>query len=303
MNWLLILVGAVFIISIAVGIYRGAIKILVSLVTTIVVIILVSVLTPYVATGLKNATPVDDMIEEYVVDKMTTYTSGVLNAENGTGLTEDAVRKVLNAAGITEEMLEGYGFTVEDITEGKVSSEDLEGMGVSSQILAGLKESQSSLAEEIEEAEIPRDVQVQAINNAELPEVFKNLLMENNNDEGYAKVGAETFGQYVAGFLSNIIMHVIAFISLFLIITIIVRAIIFALNTVTELPVVGVLNRIGGAVLGAAGALIIVWFLFLVITLVYAAGIGQGVYEMIQDNSTLAMIYNYNPIMTIALRF
>ena len=49
MNWLLITVGAIFLISIIVGICKGAIKIAVSLATTIVTLLLVFFATPYVA--------------------------------------------------------------------------------------------------------------------------------------------------------------------------------------------------------------------------------------------------------------
>ena len=41
----------------------------------------------------------------------------------------------------------------------------------------------------ITSAEIPRDVQISAIEAADLPDVFKNLLTENNNSEMYQRLG------------------------------------------------------------------------------------------------------------------
>ena len=49
MNWVLLTIGAIFLISIIVGVYRGAIKITVSLVTTFLTLALVFFVTPYVA--------------------------------------------------------------------------------------------------------------------------------------------------------------------------------------------------------------------------------------------------------------
>ena len=70
MNWLLITVGAIFLISIIVGICKGAIKIAVSLATTIVTLLLVFFATPYVAKAIAKYTPLDDLIKSQVVSTM-----------------------------------------------------------------------------------------------------------------------------------------------------------------------------------------------------------------------------------------
>ena len=70
MNWLLITVGAIFLISIIVGICKGAIKIAVSLATTIVTLFLVFFATPYVAKAIAKYTPLDDLIKSQVVSTM-----------------------------------------------------------------------------------------------------------------------------------------------------------------------------------------------------------------------------------------
>ncbi len=301
MNWILATVGAVLLICIAVGIYKGAIKIAVSLAATILTFVLVFFLTPYASKAISSLTPLDDMIESQVVStigNVATAEAGKQVAENF--LTEDGVRRVLAAAGITEEQLNAVGITVEDIANGNISSEELAQYGISSSLLDGLNISGEQVGEGLEQLEIPRDMQIAAIEGADIPEIFKSLLLTNNNDEIYKKLGAKTFVEYVASFLSGLIINVLAFLLTFIIVTIILRAIIFALDIVANLPVLGLLNRLAGGVLGALGGLIIVWFLFLIVTMLYTTSVGRDMYALIQGNDFLKMIYEYNPVVKLA---
>ncbi len=300
MNWVLLTIAAIFLISIVVGIYRGAIKITVSLITTILTLVIVFFATPYVAQLIEEKTPLDDMIRKYAVIGMAG--ESVSDASEN-GLTEEGVKKVLNAAGVTEEELAEHDISIADIVEGKIKDDDLKQYGISSRLLAGLRNGSSEvIAEEVEDVELPKDLQIKAIEMADLPAVFKNLLRENNNDEIYTQLGTETFAQYVSAYLSKVIINIIAFMGVFIFATIIIRAIVFALNIVAELPVIGFLNRAAGGVLGAVGALIIVWTLFVILTLLYTTTIGKEIYDIILDNDVTKIIYEFNPIMKMAVK-
>ena len=209
-----------------------------------------------------------------------------------------------------QSTLEQYGISVKDIVEGKVNSEDLSKYGISSNLLDGLTNGSkaedadgTSVEDVINNAEIPRDVQMTAIENADMPQIFKDLLRENNNSETYEELGVDTFAQYVGKFLAKAIVHVVAFLITFLIVTIILRAIIFALDFIADLPGVGILNRLAGGVIGIAGAAIVVWVLFMIITLLYTTSVGKSVYDAIQAQPYLRVLYEYNPIMKLATIF
>ena len=303
MNWLLITVGAIFLISIIVGICKGAIKIAVSLATTIVTLLLVFFATPYVAKAIAKYTPLDDLIKSQVVSTMANVATSQVAGEGG-GLSESSVRKVLEAAGVTEDMLSQYGISIEDIVNGSISSEDLAKYGISSNVLDGLSDDKKgSIEDAINEAEIPRDVQVAAIEKADLPDVFKNLLSVNNNSEIYKELGVDTFAQYVGSYLARLIINIVAFLCTFVLITIVLRAIVFALDIVSNLPVLGFINRLAGGAIGVIGALVIVWTVFVVITLLYTTSFGKEMYRMIQSDAILKTIYEYNPIMKLATIF
>lgn len=303
MNWLLITVGAIFLISIIVGICKGAIKIAVSLATTIVTLLLVFFATPYVAKAIAKYTPLDDLIKSQVVSTMANVATSQVTGESG-GLSESSVRKVLEAAGVTEDMLSQYGISIEDIVNGSISSEDLAKYGISSNVLDGLSDDKKgSIEDAINEAEIPRDVQVAAIEKADLPDVFKNLLSVNNNSKIYKELGVDTFAQYVGSYLARLIINIVAFLCTFVLITIVLRAIVFALDIVSNLPVLGFINRLAGGAIGVIGALVIVWTVFVVITLLYTTSFGKEMYRMIQSDAILKTIYEYNPILKLATIF
>lgn len=304
MNWVLTTVGVIFLISIIVGIYRGAIKIAVSLAATLLTLVVVFFATPYVAKLVEDKTPIDDVIKDQVVTTMANVAAsqGAEAMENG--MSEESVRKVLDAAGVTEEQLAEHGITIEDIVNGEISSDDLAQYGISRGLLTGLNNSQKEEIEDaVENADIPRDLQVKAIEMADLPDIFKSLLTANNNDEIYKELGAETFAQYVGNFLAKLIINIVSFLGTFILVTVLFRAILFALDIISELPVLGLINRLAGGAAGAVGALIVVWVLFIVITLLYTTSFGKEIYQMIQNDDILKLLYDYNPIMKLATNF
>ena len=66
-NWLLIIVATIFIICIVVGYIKGFLKLGVSLLSTVVTLVLVLFLSPYVADVLVKYTPVDAFIQKKAV--------------------------------------------------------------------------------------------------------------------------------------------------------------------------------------------------------------------------------------------
>jgi len=301
MNWILIVTGVIIFAGFAIGVYRGAVRIAVSLVTTVLTLILVTFVTPYAVKAICNLTPMEDVIEDQVTRAMVSAVASSSAEGEGGGLTEDGVRQVLGAAGISEEELAAFGITIEDIVNGNITGDELAEYGISRNILDGLKSSEP-VQSAVLEADIPRDMQVAAIESADLPEIFKNLLTINNNGEIYEELGVETFGQYVGSFLAKLIIHVAAFLCTFIIVTLILRAVIFALDFVAELPGVGIINRIGGGAAGIICSLVVIWVLYLIITLLYVTEIGKDLYASIEANAVLKILYDYNPILRLATR-
>ncbi|MCI9455252.1 MAG: CvpA family protein [Dorea sp.] len=303
MNWLLVTVMIIFLISIVVGAVRGAIKILVSLVTTLVTFLIVFFAAPYVSDAIAKFTPLDEAIETQVSNAIANAAVSQLAGGSEGGMTADNVRRALGAAGLNEDTLAQYGITVEDIVNGNISKSELSKYGISGSVLDGLLGGQQAAAEAIEGTEIPREMQMEAIQNADLPDVFKNLLTVNNNSEIYKQLGVETFAQYVGGFMAKLFIDIVSFLCTFLLVTIILRAIVFALDIVADLPGIGAVNHLAGALLGVAGALVVVWLMFLIITLMFTTSIGKEMFRMIEASGFLQVLYDYNPVLKLATLF
>lgn len=311
MDWVLATVGIIFLICIIIGICQGALRIAVSLVTTLVTLLIVFFATPHVAKAIAQYTPVDEMIEqkvsETILDAAKTYQTGGMDILLDEDVTEEDVRNILSAAGISEADLESKGISIDDIVAGNIDPELLSQYGLEDKLSGGGGEGSGNEEEEsgesiLDNMEIPRDMQQAAIKAADLPDVFKNLLTVNNNSEIYEELGVQTFAQYVGSFLAKLIINIVSYLGVFLIVTIILRAIIFALDIVAEIPVFGLLNRLAGGAVGMAGAAIIVWILFVAVTLLYTTVIGKDIYNSIQGNGILKFLYDHNPIMGMAAK-
>lgn len=313
MDWVLMTVGIIFLICIIVGICQGALRIAVSLVTTLLTLVIVFFATPHVAEAITKYTPVDDIIEqkvsEAIVDAAKMHLAEGASALAGGGLSEDDIREALSAAGVSEDELEAYGVSVEDIAEGNIDADLLSQLGVEDMLSSEDEESGEGDGEDGAESgsildglEIPRDLQQEAINGADIPDIFKELLAVNNNSEIYEELGVQSFAQYVGTFLAKLIINIASYLGVFLIVTIILRAVIFALDIVAEIPVLGLINRLAGGAIGFAGALIIVWLLFVVVTLLYTTVIGKDIYQTIQGSGILKFLYDHNPIMGMATK-
>lgn len=309
MNVLLGIVGAVFLIGFLIGVYRGAIRIAVSVATTIVTLVVVCLASPYVAELVENYTPINEVIEEKVSSVITTAALTQLNgsqenASTSIGLTRERVEKVLKAAGVDEEDLAEHGISIDDIVNGNVTSQDLAKYGISSSVLGGVSgSSTNSDSTSLSDINIPSDIQGQAIEEADMPQIFKNLLQKNNNSDTYAELGVKSFAEYVGKYLSNLIIYLVSYIVTFLLVTLILRAIIFSLDIVADLPVLGFVNRLTGGVIGLLCAAIVIWIVFIIITLLYTTEAGKALYDTIQAEPYLKALYDYNPILNIAIFF
>lgn len=154
-----------------------------------------------------------------------------------------------------------------------------------------------------EEVETSRDKQISLIENAELPELFQQLLLENNNEEIYESLGVTKFTEYVGSYLARVLANIISFLLVLIVATIAVRIVTYTLGIIGNLPVIGGLNRLAGGVLGIGTGLIIVWILFVVITLLYDTEIGIRCFGYIEENKFLTELYNNNILMNFITKF
>ena len=149
----------------------------------------------------------------------------------------------------------------------------------------------------LDKIELPRQKQMEILEKADIPEFLKKGLMENNNNEAYKQLGVSNFMDYIGAYVSDIIVKIISFLITFLVVTIFIRAIIFALDIITALPVINGLNRVAGIAVGGLIAVILVWIAFLIITLLYNSDIGKECFRCIENSEFLTFLYEKNVIL------
>lgn len=270
-NWLLIIVATIFLVCVAVGYVRGFLKLGISLLSTVLTLVIVLFLSPYVADALEKYTPVDDYIETRIVEAF--------------------------IPDITQEDLGQYDLSGTPFEN--LSPEQLENLGDLDLDLLGI--TTDDILNII--GEIPKDTQIAEIENAPMPQFLKDELIENNNSTIYSELGVQDFPHYVAAYMARLVLKLISFLVTFLLAIIIVKALMFAVNIIGELPVLGLVNHIAGGALGLVLAIVIVWLGFLVMTLAYTTEAGMACFEMVEKSSVLQFLYNTNPLLIRLLGF
>ncbi len=148
-----------------------------------------------------------------------------------------------------------------------------------------------------------RDAQISLIENSEFPEVIKELLLSNNNGEVYKSLGVTAFVDYVGAYMAKLFSDIAAFLLAFIVVTAVVRIVLYILDIIGHLPVIGGLNRLAGGVLGLGTGLVIVWVLFVAITMMYDLTICKLFLNNIAENEFLQFLYNNNILMNYLTKF
>lgn len=235
-NWILIVVGIIFAVCVIMGAMRGFLKLSLSLFSTILLVVFISYLTPYVSDTLSKYTPIQKTLEKKCKDVMF-----------------------------------------------------------------------EKFSEEIEKRENPDlltlEGQIQYIQETYLPSFIKERLIENNNTQIYKELGVELFTDFAAAYLARMILRIISFLVAFFVAFIAIR-ILFAMAGIVEMiPVIGGINRLLGIVAGFVIALLIVWVLFLGLTILNSTEMGRAGIQTINENRWLSLLYEHNFLLRAILKF
>lgn len=234
LNVLLIVVAIIFLLSILIGYKKGLIKLVASLVSTVICIVLVMLISPSVSKWIQESTPLKETVQNKCVE-----------------------------------------WLMPDTT----------------------------MEEEVLQTELPREEQITLIEGAQLPEIFQRMLLENNNNEVYMALGVETFGEYIGAYIAKVIADVLAFLVTFVVVFIIIRIVIGMLGIIDKLPLIGGANHLAGAAVGAGMGILIIWILFIVITLLYNTSFGAACLANISESKILTMLYENNILMNYITKF
>jgi len=137
------------------------------------------------------------------------------------------------------------------------------------------------------------------IDKLPIPNSMKETLVENNNSEVYGSMAVDSFEEYVVSLLTKVVINALAFVVIFLAMVILLAILCRVLNIISKLPLLNELNKTAGLLVGVLQGFIIIWILFIVITVFSGTTFGQSLFEMINNNEILTMIYDNNLLLKL----
>jgi len=160
------------------------------------------------------------------------------------------------------------------------------------------EQTRNLLGDQLESGKIiPADRQQEIIESLGLPDIITDALVKNNNAEEYKELNVNTFIDYIVEYPVNIVMNGLSFLITYLLVTILLRVLVFVLDIFTRLPVVHGLNKLGGALIGGAKYVIFIWIGMLVVTMLCNTEAGRTVMGMIERDRFLTFMYNWDLIL------
>lgn len=293
MNILEIIVIVAFLLFAAAGFRSGFVKKLASMVALVLSVILVAFFLPYITGFLQERTPVYDMITDQCRRVVAEQTADLLTGNQAgeeTGGSPELDREQIK--GLLEA--NGYDSAVVD----SLSDEQLQSyvqQYAQDYLQQSSQESQST-------AEPGRLEQMEIIENLPVPQVLKDLLQDHNNAEGYENLQVSTFQDYVINFISVIILNLVSFIAAVILVRILLRVAITALDIISHIPVFNMVNRLAGLLLGLVQGLFWIWVFFLLLSMFSATETGLWLMSMVQESQLLSTLYETNLFMQIVLQ-
>jgi len=102
--------------------------------------------------------------------------------------------------------------------------------------------------------------------------------------------------------IADVFLQIITWLGTFILITIILKIAIFALDLLTKLPVLHSLNKTAGFILGAIIGLMVIWVSMLIVIVFFNTSIGAYVLNSVNNEPILKIIHENNPLFLLIFR-
>lgn len=128
----------------------------------------------------------------------------------------------------------------------------------------------------------------ETVEDIKVPTIIKTMISDGENSI------TKSVNDYISTQLSNTIINAISFAIAFAVITLVLRTTVFTLDIIANLPIIKGINQYAGLILGVGEGVIIIWLVFMVITILGNTEIGITLTKYIEDSKFLSFIYNNN---------
>lgn len=147
--------------------------------------------------------------------------------------------------------------------------------------------------------ETSKGIQVEIISELPLPQVLKSNILDNNNSEMYEALDASGVYEYISKSIAVVILNAMVFLVLVIICRVFFFSLGKAMGEIAKLPIIRSVDKIGGGILGAMKGLIIIWIVFLVLSITSTFSYSQEIIQSINQNELLKLLYDNNLLLDI----
>ena len=312
MNWLLIVVVVLWAFYIVRGYKKGMLKMLYSLVSWIVILILVTMATPYMTEFLTANTSIEQNIHKTCKEKLKKLVTGdnaATDADMAPGTEPGSDSSSNSSANSGTDSGSNSSANSGSDSSSNSSADSDSDSGSNSSANSDSDSGSDSSANSGSDSSSNSNTDITKSNKALLDalglKIPEELLDSIAGDNNLADSFFESTGLYeqAATEITAFAMKGISFI-LCLIVAVIISRIIYGMISIVEAaPVVGTLNRLLGIIIGSVKELFIVWTVFAIVAMNAMTQAGMMMSDYIYESPFLKWIYENNFVLTILLRF
>ena len=299
MNILTIVVLAVFLLSAVNGLRKGLVKKLAGIVALLISSLLVSIALPYVTDFLKTQTPVYEYIVKQCETVVGKQAAASIIKKNKQGNGREQILELVDQYGGQYGIDRSVAENLSDAQLWEIAGNYLQSY-ISQSLQANSSSQDGGSSGNL--LTMTRVEQTEMIQNLPIPEFLKNLMLNYNNSEGYRKLNVNNFTGYTVQFFANVMLNIVAFIVTLVVVQLIIWTIMTALNIFSRLPIIHLINQLGGLIVGMLQGLFAVWMLFLVIAIFSGTEIGMMLMNMIVQSPILKPVYESNMFLKIIVQ-
>ncbi len=146
-------------------------------------------------------------------------------------------------------------------------------------------------------SEITKTQEESIIGELPLPTFIQNILIKNNAADQFVTTQTNGLAASISRSLTDIVFRILIYTAMFVVISLILRIGLLILDIVTKLPGIHLANAVGGAAFGFVNALIFIWILCMIVTVMASTQFGMNTLAMIKESPFLSFIYNNNLLL------
>lgn len=140
------------------------------------------------------------------------------------------------------------------------------------------------------------------IDQMNIPDFLKSALLENNNSVVHSLFQTEKLQDYIASYFANICLNIISIVFVAVVLYIIMKLFLGALNIVSKLPIISTVNRICGLAIGGAKGIFVVWFVGIILMFFYYNEAFQQFFILLEKSHVTMFLYHHNLLLMMVLK-